>query len=62
MSIAGTRHSIGGHPIDPGGISINMLPLNQMRLDENREILRVGAGALWSDIIPFINQWDGQFQ
>ncbi len=56
VSIAGARHSMGGHTIYPGGISINMLPLNGMELDEDREILRVGAGALWKNIIPFLDQ------
>lgn len=56
VSIAGARHSMGGHTIYPGGISINMLPLNNMELDSEREILHVGAGALWSDIIPFLDQ------
>lgn len=56
VSIAGARHSMGGHTIYPGGISINMLALNQMELDEERDILHVGAGALWSDIIPFLDQ------
>ncbi len=55
VSIAGARHSMGGHTIYPGGLLINMLPLNQMVLDEEREILRVGSGALWSDIIPFLD-------
>ncbi|MFP6669449.1 MAG: hypothetical protein VB876_19215, partial [Pirellulales bacterium] len=32
VSIAGARHSMGGHTIYPGGISINMLPLNGMEL------------------------------
>ena len=55
VSIAGARHSMGGHTIYPGGLAINMLPHNRMTLDEEREILRVGAGALWSDIIPFLD-------
>ena len=56
VSIAGARHSMGGHTIYPGGISVNMLPHNQMTLEEEREILHVGAGALWSDIIPFLDK------
>lgn len=56
VSVAGARHSMGGHTIYPGGISINMLPLNWMELDEERAILRVGSGALWSDIIPFLDE------
>ncbi|MGZ0162974.1 MAG: FAD-binding oxidoreductase [Planctomycetales bacterium] len=56
VSVAGARHSMGGHTIYPGGLSINMLPLNQLELDPEREILRVGAGALWSEIIPFLDK------
>src|SRR5579859_3679954 len=32
VSIAGTRHSMGGHTISPGGIVIDMLPFNRMEL------------------------------
>ena len=56
VSIAGARHSMGGHTIYPGGISINMLSLNQMELDPERGTLHVGSGALWSDIIPFLDE------
>jgi FAD/FMN-containing dehydrogenase len=56
VSIAGARHSMGGHTIYPGGISLNMLPLNHMELNEDRDILRVGAGALWCDVIPYLDQ------
>jgi FAD/FMN-containing dehydrogenase len=55
VSIAGARHSMGGHTIYPGGTNINMLPLNRMVLDEQRELLTVGAGALWKDIIPYLD-------
>ena len=55
VSIAGARHSMGGHTIYAGGISINMLPLNRMVLDEQRELLTVGAGALWKDILPYLD-------
>ena len=56
VSIAGARHSMGGHTIYPGGIAINMLPVNQMELDPERGMLHVGSGALWSDIIPFLDE------
>ncbi|HEX5102350.1 MAG TPA: FAD-binding oxidoreductase, partial [Pirellulaceae bacterium] len=55
VSIAGARHSMGGHTIYPSGININMLPLNRMEFDEQREILKVGSGALWKDIIPYLD-------
>ncbi|MEX2120101.1 MAG: FAD-binding oxidoreductase [Pirellulales bacterium] len=56
VSIAGARHSMGGHTIYPGGISINMLPWNGMELDENRNILKVQAGAVWKDVIAYLDQ------
>lgn len=33
ISIAGARHSMGGHTIYPNGIVLNMLPYKQMKLD-----------------------------
>src|SRR5580698_10331130 len=55
ISIAGARHSMGGHTIYPGGIVIDMLPFNRMALDETRGILHVQAGARWFEIIKFLN-------
>jgi FAD/FMN-containing dehydrogenase len=55
VSIAGARHSMGGHVIYPGGIVIDMLPFNRMELDETNLILHVQAGARWSEVILFLN-------
>lgn len=55
IAIAGARHSMGGHSIRRDGISIDMLPFRAMRLDESRDLLHVQAGALWSDVIPYLN-------
>lgn len=56
VSIAGARHSMGGHTIYPGGIAINMVPFNRMELDEGRNILHVQAGARWLEIIPYLDK------
>jgi hypothetical protein len=56
ISIAGARHSMGGHTIYPGGIVIDMLPFSRMELDETNLILHVQAGARWHDIIHFLNK------
>jgi FAD/FMN-containing dehydrogenase len=56
VSIAGARHSMGGQTIYPGGIAINMLPFKGMRLDEDKNLLHVQAGAKWADIIPYLDQ------
>ncbi len=56
ISISGAHHSMGGHTLYPGGIVLNMDPFNRMSLDEKQLILTVGAGARWSEIIPFLDQ------
>ncbi len=55
VSIAGARHTMGGHTIAPAGIRIDMLPLRWMSLDTEARILHVGAGARWSEVIPFLD-------
>ena len=56
VSIAGARHSMGGHTIYPDGITINMSPFDRMELDEGKNILHVQAGAKWSEIIPYLDK------
>lgn len=55
VSIAGAKHSMGGHTIAREGIQVDMLPFKQLVLDTSNNVLTVGAGALWSDVIPFLN-------
>ncbi len=33
-----------------------MLPLRSMKLDEKTNLLHVGAGALWADVIPYLDR------
>jgi FAD/FMN-containing dehydrogenase len=54
VAIGGARHSMGGHTISPDGVVIDMLPFDHMQLDEKRQILHVGAGARWSQVIPYL--------
>jgi FAD/FMN-containing dehydrogenase len=46
---------MGGHTIYPGGIVLDMLPFDHMKLDARARVLRVGAGARWSKVIPFLD-------
>lgn len=55
VSIAGARHSMGGHTIAPDGIVIDMRPFRQMQLDADRNLLTVGAGAIWHDILAYLD-------
>src|SRR5690606_17342853 len=57
ISIAGARHSMGGHTIYPGGIGLNMLPYKQMELDTVDNILTIGSGALWEDALKYLDQY-----
>ena len=56
ISIAGARHSMGGHTIYPGGVVIDMLPLADMELDEATNTLHVGAGAIWRDVLAYLDR------
>jgi FAD/FMN-containing dehydrogenase len=56
VSIAGARHSMGGHTIYPDGVVIDMLPFNRMELDESNNVLHVQAGARWGEVIRYLNQ------
>lgn len=55
ISIAGARHSMGGHTISPDGIVIDMTPFHAMSFDPETNLLRVQAGARWSEIIPYLD-------
>ncbi|WP_315818880.1 FAD-binding oxidoreductase [Paraflavitalea speifideaquila] len=56
ISIAGAQHSMGGHTITTYGMVIDMKSFNTMELDSVHNLLTVGAGALWSQIIPYLHQ------
>lgn len=55
LSIAGTRHTMGGQTFTPDGIVLNMLGLRQMHLNEQRTILHVQAGACWADVLHYVH-------
>jgi FAD/FMN-containing dehydrogenase len=55
VSIAGSRHTMGGHTIAPGGIVIDLRSFNRVELDEATNILHTQAGARWDEIIPYLD-------
>lgn len=57
ISIAGARHSMGGHTIARDGVQVDMLPFKQLSLDTATNILTVGSGALWSEVIPYLDRY-----
>lgn len=54
VSIAGFRHSMGGHTITPDGIVLNMLEHNRMALVG--DVLKVQSGAVWKDVIEYLDR------
>ncbi|TCC99810.1 FAD-binding oxidoreductase [Pedobacter psychroterrae] len=57
ISIAGAQHSMGGHTISANGIVLDMKHFNYMRLDTLNDVLLVGAGALWNQVIPYLDNY-----
>lgn len=56
VAMAGSRHTMGGQTIYPDGISLDMTQFKQMQLDTATQILTVHSGAVWSDVVPYLNQ------
>ncbi len=50
VSIAGARHSQGGHAFAPDAVVLDMRRFNQMSVDEASRVLTVQSGATWHDI------------
>lgn len=50
VSIAGVKHSMGGHAFSKGALVLDMTQFNKMTLDEKNKVLRVESGATWHDI------------
>lgn len=56
VSIAGTRHTMGGQTLTPGGLILDMLGLHEMSLDDQRNVLHVQAGARWSHVLQYLHE------
>jgi FAD/FMN-containing dehydrogenase len=56
VSIAGAKHSMGGHTIAPDGIVLDMLAFRHIDVDVERRILHVGAGARWSEVLRAVDE------
>ena len=50
LSIAGVRHSMGGHAFAKNAVVLDMTRFNAMSFDESTRILTVQSGATWHDI------------
>jgi FAD/FMN-containing dehydrogenase len=50
VSIAGVRHSMGGHAFFKDALVLDMTKFNSMSLDEANKVVTVQSGATWHDI------------
>jgi FAD/FMN-containing dehydrogenase len=50
VSIAGVRHSMGGHAFARNAVVLDMRPFNSIVLDEMSATVRAGSGASWHEI------------
>ena len=58
ISIAGQRHTMGGHTITENGYLIDMKYMNRiLNFDHEKRQVTVEPGILWSDLIKFLNQY-----
>ncbi len=56
ISIAGARHSQGGHAFYPDGIVISLKKLNKIiNLDTNEKFITVQTGATWKQVQEYLN-------
>jgi FAD/FMN-containing dehydrogenase len=55
VSIAGSRHSMGGQTFAAGHLVLDMRPMKALSLDEGTGILTAGAGATWREVQQFVD-------
>lgn len=50
VSVRGGGHSIAGRSVVEGGLMIDLSPMNQITIDSETRVARVGGGATWGDV------------
>jgi len=55
LAVCGVRHSMGGQSLLRDGWVLDMQPLRGVVVDTANQLMRVGAGATWRDVIPVLN-------
>ena len=56
VTIAGSRHTMGGQTLYPQGISLDLSQFRHMQLQPTRRILTVFSGATWAQVIPYLDR------
>ena len=55
VSLAGARHSMGGHAFAPNALVLDMTRFNAMSLNRDTRLLTVQSGATWHDVQNYLH-------
>jgi len=55
VSVAGVKHSMGGHVFARGAVVLDMTTFKRMSFDASSKTLRVESGATWHDIQNYLH-------
>lgn len=55
VSVAGTQHSMGGQASHPDALILDMRGMDRVSVDEGARTVRVGAGAVWRDVLEALH-------
>src|SRR5262249_22538275 len=55
VSIAGARHTMGGHTSYPNGMVVDTSQMRAMRIDRASGLLTVQSGARWADVLAYLD-------
>jgi FAD/FMN-containing dehydrogenase len=55
VSVAGTRHAMGGQAMREGALLLDMRGMDAVEVDASRRTVTVGAGARWHDVLEAVH-------
>lgn len=55
VSVAGTKHAMGGQAMRPGALVLDMTGLSRVRVDSGARTATVGAGARWHEVLEAVH-------